>query len=49
MPSAPRPKGKASIIAYNILGVGEKPKRKIKKKPIKGLGDLEDSFLPKMQ
>lgn len=31
MPVAPRPKGKGSQIAYDIMGVGEKPKRRRKK------------------
>ena len=48
MPSAPRPKGKASQIAYDILGVGEKPKRKKCKRLAKKPDIVEGPFLPEM-
>lgn len=48
MPSAPRPKGKASEIAYEILGVGTKPKRKRSKRKAKTSNFEEGSFSPEM-
>lgn len=48
MPSMPRPKGKASQIAYDLLGVGEKPKRKKAKRVAKQPDIVEGPFLPKM-
>lgn len=49
MPSAPRPMGKASRIAYNILGLGENQKRKRVKKQNKKLDVVEGPILPKMK
>jgi len=46
MPSMPRPKGKASQIAYELLGVGEKPKRKSVKRRAKQQDIVEGPFLP---
>lgn len=44
----PRPKGKASEIAYDILGVGEKPKRKRVKRKAKQPDIVEGPLLPEM-